>query len=147
MSEQHLDIALTVCFFCGKSDEIVMGNRLISGRDGPIHRKMHGKVVSMRPCGQCADWMKQGIMLIGIIEAKSDGAWNVPPPDPDMRKHWAPNPYRSGGIAVLKEAAFIRWSSTWVKADAAAAFALKHKWMFIEHEAGVKAGIWDPVKV
>lgn len=129
-------IALARCYFCGDIHQIVIGKYLSPMRQV---EEMHGKVISMRPCAKCEDLMKQGIILIGIIHGKSEKGWNIPPPLPDDRRGWMPNPYRSGGWAVMKESAFMRL----FKPDSSGAFGLKHRWMFIEHGAGVQIGMWD----
>lgn len=102
MSErQH--VALTRCYFCGEPDRIMLATRYYRTKQGmePSHDlgPMHDKIIDMKPCQECADWMKQGIILIGIDSTKSD---------PNRMKEEMPNPWRTGTFSVIKEEAFCR---------------------------------------
>lgn len=124
-------VALTKCFFCGGDGTILLHKRL-----GDIS-EAHGKVCDMEPCSKCSEYMKQGIILIGIDDAKSGNGWSIPP-DPGSRDHgnWVPNPYRTGAFVVIKDAALERA----INPPELAAGAKKHRWMFIEHAALVQMG-------
>ena len=79
--------AIPVCFYCGKekNEILLLGNNY--KQEAPRHA-----VWDHRPCDQCRDYMKQGIILIGVIgvdEAKSG----------DRSK-----PYRTGQFVVVSEA-------------------------------------------
>ena len=129
-------VALTKCYFCGESDKILLAktyNRTKNGME-PVHdlKPFHGKVVDMEPCQKCADYMKQGIILIGIDEAKSTPGWN---------KEKIPNPYRTGPFLVVKEEAIDHFPLRGKGADNIRGFAKKYRFMFVEHEVLEKLGI------
>lgn len=121
-------VSFTLCYFCGEADRIV-----IAKHNGAAARKtvesVDRHVIDLEPCPKCADWMKQGIILLGIDTAKSAPDWNKGP---------LPNPYRSGGFAVVREEAVRRL----LKPGPALDFALAHRWSFIEHDAGTQIGLW-----
>ena len=124
-------IAVTKCFYCGESDKIVI-SKFVS-RPSPTVEAMQDKVIDMEPCSKCKDFMRQGIILLTIDEAKSEKGWNIP----SGQQGWMPNPYRAGGFAVVKQPFIERLLE---KNEKMLAFALKHRWMFIEHEAAVRIG-------
>lgn len=136
-------VALTKCFYCLEGDKILLAKTYRRTKDGmePRHdlKPLDGKVVDMDPCPKCADWMEQGIILIGIDEAKSDPGWNEPPNINAERENWMPNPWRAGGFAVMKDEAFCRlFGKEFQK------FALKYRYMFMEQKAMVLLGIIPP---
>lgn len=88
-----LGVALVkkACRICGKSMDgpIIMNSRLSVAMAQKVE-KLHGKTIgyAKEPCQECQDMMKQGILLVGVVEAKTD----------DHN-----NPYRSGNRWVVKE--------------------------------------------
>lgn len=137
MSEPNMiGVALTKCYFCQKDDCIVINTRLGTLNAAKVE-KMHGKTISMEPCQKCADLMKMGIILITIDDAKSGEGWNKPPLRNDEREGWIPNPYRTGGWFVITDDAAKRMFPQ--MAD----WAIKHRFMFIEHEAAKMIGLFD----
>ncbi len=125
-TQNKVGVALTNCYFCGKGDRILL-NTLLTPAMATRVESAHGKVIDMEPCSECKKWMEQGIILLTIDNSKSGSGWNRSP---------IPNPYRTGGFFVMKEEAFKR-----IFDGEAAAFALKHRWMFIEQEAADKIGL------
>jgi hypothetical protein len=81
--------------------------------------------------------MKKGIILITIDDAKSGEDWNKPPLRNEERQGWMPNPYRTGGWLVITDDAAKRMFPQ--MAD----WAIKHRFMFIEHEAAKMIGLFD----
>ncbi len=142
-TQNKVGVALTNCYFCGKGDRILL-NTLLTPVMAQRVESAHGKVIDMEPCSECKKWMDRGIILLTIDGGKSEPGWNSPPTeysDYERRKGganppWMPNPYRAGGFFVMKEEAFKR-----IFNGEAAAFALKHRWMFIEQEAADKIGL------
>ena len=128
-NQNKMEVALTKCYFCGKDDKIIIPTRLTPKVNEQV-KECHGKVIDMIPCKECEDWMKKGIILLGIVESKCDKDWN---------KEQMPNPYRSGAFAVVTEEGFKRI----VNDKSMIEFAIKHRFMFIENEAGVKVGLWE----
>ena len=124
--ETKVGVALTKCYFCGEDDRIVLNSTLTEHHASKVEQA-HGKVIDMEPCAKCQEWMKQGIILLTIDPAKSDPDWNRKP---------LPNPYRTGGFTVIKEEALKR-----ILPPTMAQWAIKHRFMFIEHEAAEKLGI------
>lgn len=133
----RLAIALTNCFFCGEGDQLLIDKRpKFSDEPSAMERAAHGKVVNMEPCHKCADFMKQGIILITIDNAKSTPGWNKTAPGV------MPDPYRAGGFIVIKEEAFKRLFNSSAHANSSARdFGLKHRWMFLEHAAAEMMGL------
>ena len=91
---------------------------------------MHGKVIDMTPCNKCTDLMKQGIILITIDPDKSEPGWN---------RASMPNPYRTGGWFVVRDEAVERFAPSEL-----AEWAKKHRFMFIEHQAAERVGLFAP---
>ena len=76
--------AIPLCFFCLKpKNELILAGRMMDDKEAP-----RNKVWDKRPCTECENWMKQGIILISVDESKTT--------DQD-------NPYRTGGWCVVKE--------------------------------------------
>lgn len=132
MNDSRLAVALTKCFYCLGGGAIIMNSRLTEGVAKKVD-ELDGMVVDMEPCGQCKEWMKQGVILISIDSAKSDPGWNKPSGD-----QYIPNPWRAGGFAVVKDEAVRRMVNNQEMAD----WAIQHRWMFIEHAAGVAMGLF-----
>jgi hypothetical protein len=97
--------------------------------------QLHGKVINMDPCNKCQGYMQQGVILITIDDEKSGKDWHKP----DGSKHWMPNPYRTGGWFVVRDEAIKRM----IHPAEMAAWAIKHRWMFIEHAAAERMGLFD----
>lgn len=125
----NLEVALTRCFYCGDGNEILMNTRLTAAAAAQV-KQVHNKVLNMRPCPKCEELMKQGIILITIDSSKSGEDWE---------KADIPNPHRTGGFFVVKEAAVERMFN---EQKPALAFAKKHRWMFLEHEVAEKTGMF-----
>jgi len=133
-------VALTHCYYCGEADKILLASKYQQTKNGmePVKdlAPFNGKVIDMEPCRKCQDWMKQGIILIGIDDEKSEPNWNKAPED--KNPNWMPDPYRSGAFAVMKEEAFTRlFGGNEIFVD----HAIKHRFMFVEHEVMVRTGI------
>lgn len=91
-------VALTKCYFCGGSNEILLATRYRTDRHGEMQpttdvSKLHGQVVDKRPCPTCEDYMKQGILLISARPPETAGE----------------EPYRTGGFWVVREEAAAHW--------------------------------------
>lgn len=82
-------LAKEACPLCGKTvDGPILMNKRLTKPEADKVKALHGQVIGFtdEPCAECKELMTKGILLIGIIEAKTD----------DMR-----NPYRSGHICVV----------------------------------------------
>jgi len=126
---ENLEVALTRCYYCGAGNEVVL-NTVLTKAAADTVKAMHHRVVSTEPCPECAELMKQGVILITYDEAKSGKDWE---------KDKIPNPFRTGGFFVVKEDLIERV----FEHPEAVAFAKKHRWLFIEHEAAAKIGLFD----
>lgn len=127
-------VALTRCYFCGEPGDILLNRHITGGhRTKQFIKEADGKVVDMRPCSKCKEFMKQGIILITIDDAKSEKDWD---------KQSMPNPYRTGGWFVVKDEAIREVVSPPDMAD----WAIKHRWMFIEHQAAEMLGLFEMAK-
>ena len=93
VKENTLGVALVkeACRVCGKlmDGPIIMNTRLSKPMAQKVE-ELHGKTTgyAKEPCQECQDMMKQGILLVGVVEAKTD----------DHN-----NPYRSGNRWVVSE--------------------------------------------
>lgn len=86
VSEKYgVNPAIPVCFFCGKEKNMVIlaGRMGIEDKEAPRHA-----VWDHEPCDECAEYMKQGVMLMSVRDGES-----------------GQNPYRTGRMAVVKEEA------------------------------------------
>lgn len=162
---QKEHVALTNCFFCGEGSTILLAKEYRrdwqTGKTEPVHdlAPLHGKVIDMTPCPKCEEFMKQGVIVITIDSAKSDPNWDTPPEKQhcwQRVKHcfgdskcqcncegcharWMPNPYRTGCFSVVREDVFRREELRNL-IGSVADFALKHRWIFVEHEAAERIG-------
>jgi hypothetical protein len=132
-NDVKFNAAVTKCYFCGESYEVVI-NTLLTAKAAREVEELNGKVIDMNPCNKCEEYMKQGIMLITFDPAKSDPEWN---------KSSMPNPYRTGGFFVVTESAFKRIFHPKKLVD----YGLKARWLFIEHEAAVQLGLFASAEV
>lgn len=126
----NLGFALPKCFFCRKDkNEILMNRRLSPGLARQV-ADMHGKIVDMNPCSECEEWMNRGVLLISVRDGeKLPGSGKMP------------NPYRTGGWAVVTPDAFSR-IMTEIKADKTIVeSAIKHRWTFIEDSVWCMLGL------
>jgi hypothetical protein len=91
--EDQLGIALVkeACRLCGGevNDAIIM-NRKLSKKNAKKVEELHGKVIgyAKEPCKDCKEAMTKGLLMIGVIEEKTE--------DED-------NPWRSGHQWVIKK--------------------------------------------
>lgn len=132
MHRENKFVALTKCFFCGESGNILLDRRF---RD---ISKLDGAVISTEPCQKCRGFMEQGIIVITIDAAKSTPGWGSPPVDAEERKGWIPNPYRTGGFFVIKEEAMDRLNLP----ENLAQFMKRRRFMFMEHAAAEQLGFF-----
>lgn len=134
-----ISIALTRCFYCVEAGDLLIGKRLTGTN---TLRELDGKVCHMEPCPKCAEWMKQGVILIGIIPEKSDKGWDKRPANAEDRTRWMPNPYRSGLYSVMKDEAVRRIFGGLFGAESVA-MMLRTRWTFIEHKLAESIGLID----
>ena len=127
-----MGVALTKCYFCNESNEIILHTRLTPFHASQVE-KLNGMVINMNPCQKCEDLMKRGVILITIDNEKSAPGWEKP----DGGDNWMPNPYRTGGWFVVTDDATKRMFTS--MAD----WAIKHRFIFIEHEAAKMIGLFD----
>lgn len=135
-TEDTIGTALTTCYFCGGSNEVIINTKLTKQHADAV-KELNGKVVSMHPCDKCDEYMKKGIILLTIDSSKSDKNWNIVPPS--KPKHWIPNPYRAGGFAVITEEGLANMlgedSDMYI-------WAKSRRWMFLEHEVALRMGLF-----
>ena len=120
LSPKHgVNPAVPVCFFCGQDkNEVILAGRLRDDAEAP--RKA---VWDKQPCDTCAEYMRQGVILISVREG-SDGE----------------NPYRTGGFAVVKAEAIERI----VQPPELRAKILEARVAFIPDDAWLALGMPDP---
>jgi hypothetical protein len=61
MSEKCLNIGMTVCFWCGKSTGIAIGDRLVDCRDKWNVNRVFG---GYEPCDKCKENMSKGFTVM-----------------------------------------------------------------------------------
>lgn len=127
MNDNTFGVALTKCFFCLGDGDLVMNTRLYRGAPKRVEQ-LNGKVISLNPCTKCAEFMKRGVILLSFDPERSDKGWNKQP---------LPNPYRTGGFFVVRDEAIKR-----IFDPSVAEFALKNRWIYIEHDAAVSMGLF-----
>lgn len=108
-------VGMANCFYCGEGSKILLDTRLRN------KLPMNCGVIDLEPCSKCAEYMKQGIILIGI----------EPPEDGEIPLHnGLPNPYRTGQFAVVKESAVVDL----IPEGEHLTFTLKNRWVFMAKE-------------
>lgn len=125
-SDNLIGVALTKCFFCGEDDRILL-NQILSPKRAKAIEEMHGKVIDYEPCNQCAEYMKQGIILIAVDEEKTD--------DP---KH----PYRTGAFWVVTEDSIPKLISN----KEFCSEVLDRRMAFIPEQIARQSGLYDQMK-
>jgi len=78
-------IAMTKCFYCGESKDILLHQRFKDISE------VNGKVADKEPCPKCKGYMAEGIMIIEVKDGESGD-----------------NPYRTGRLHVITEDAATR---------------------------------------
>lgn len=138
MKKQH--VALTRCYYCLEPFEILLATEYLNGE--PVHdmAQYQDKCINMDPCPKCKGYMDQGIILITIDPSKSAANWHT---NPNPGEPFMPNPFRAGGWYVVREEAVRRMLEGSPKM---LEFAIKHRWMFIEHEAAERLGLVEAAK-
>lgn len=87
------------CFLCGESKGIILAgsscNRLAQSAGYDSYERMgsRGMCTDMEPCDKCQDYMKQGIIVIGVDPEKTT----------DQK-----NPIRTGHFSVIREEAMMQ---------------------------------------
>lgn len=84
MVEEKSHVGMDLCFLCHEPKGIVLDWRL---RNSLPRQACYNK----EPCDKCAEWMKQGVILISVRDGESGD-----------------NPYRTGGWPVVKDEALRR---------------------------------------
>jgi hypothetical protein len=114
LSPQHgVNPSVGVCFYCGEDDgTVVLAGKMKGDAEAP-----HKAIWTKEPCPKCKDYMKQGIIFIGV----RDGEASLSPGE---------NPYRSGQFLVVKEEAVKRMLEE--KSPALLADILKQRVAFLE---------------
>lgn len=108
---------IPTCFYCGEDkNEIALLGAAYRG-EAP----MKGVVLDQKPCDKCAGYMKQGVILISVKDGE-DGK---------------PNPYRTGGWAVIKDEAIRRM----VQPDDLAETIIARRAAFVPDEAWAALGL------
>lgn len=117
LSPKHgVNPSIGLCFFCQKAKEVLLFGRMKEDAQAP-----HAVVTNMEPCSECADLMKQGIILISA--------------NPFMTDDKA-NPWRSGSWCVVRVEAVERWKEAGMD-EAVVDSILEHRFGFIED------AVWD----
>jgi hypothetical protein len=90
LSPKHgLNPSMSVCFFCGEEkNEIILPGKL-NGDAEALRKAVWNKI----PCDKCEEYMRQGIIFIGVDERLTTDR---------------SNPYRTGKFAVIKDEAVKR---------------------------------------
>jgi len=140
----ELGVALTRCFYCLESSDILLNTRLTSKLSAFV-RACDGKVVDMSPCSRCQELMGRGVILITISDEQSEPGWSNPP-EREIRDRRGvvrkepgiPNPYRTGGWFVVTDD-FVRRVLTGDVVD----HVLRCRWGFLEHDVADALGLFE----
>lgn len=100
-------VGLMQCFYCGEAAGVALDKRLRDSLpDGQA-------VYDMQPCSKCAEYMRQGVILLGVKDdtefdriAAERKAWQAAQDRKPERQRapFIPNPFRSGDFLVVSEA-------------------------------------------
>lgn len=131
IQDSNFEVGMLHCYFCQEPDTIIMNSRLTQAAAKAV-REAHGKILDMTPCAKCKELMGQGVILITIDPAKSEEDWE---------KEKIPNPYRTGGWFVVRDDYLKRVINPGVALD----FALRHRFMFVEHGVAEALGLFKTV--
>lgn len=90
ISNKHgVNPSLSVCYYCGgDKNELILAGALPGDKPAP-----HRGVWNYEPCDECAEFMKRGVICIGVDESKTT----------DQK-----NPYRDGNWCVITAEALER---------------------------------------
>jgi hypothetical protein len=121
ISKQHgVNPSLVQCFYCGEDYGVALLGALPGDKPAP-----HRGVWNYEPCPKCADFMKMGVLCIGVDESKTD--------DPK-------NPYRDGNFCVVTTEAIARIVQPPTLVDE----ILRRRVTFIDGETWMKIGLPRP---
>ena len=88
--EHGLNPTITVCFICGKDKNEIALLGAAYKEQAPMHM-----CINKEPCDECKKMMDMGVLLVSV----RDGTDHE-------------NPYRTGGMCVVKPEAAQRWFTT-----------------------------------
>lgn len=67
--QRELGIALTNCFYCGGSKDILMSRRLMSKEQArEFEKQTSGAVTSLEPCNNCEEFFNDGYVYIIVFD-------------------------------------------------------------------------------
>ena len=104
------------CFFCGEATGVALCGAL------PGDAKAPRALPATDPCTQCAEYMKQGIILIEVADDTPEGDQN---------------PVRLGGWCVVRDSAISRI----ITPPELVAQILKERMAFVPHDAWLHVGL------
>jgi len=126
MSRQLMEkesVALTKCFYCGKSADILLATKYYRTKNGTVQpvedlSEFNGKADPRYPCDDCKEKMKIGIMLCEVRDGESGNT-----------------PYRTGRLWVMKQDACERIFQNFDFS--------KVRFTFIEESLAKQIGLYD----
>lgn len=132
-----LNPTMTTCFYCNELASILLvGSRTkkfkeigLAKKDGEMN--MNIGVIDAKPCSQCERYMKQGVILISIRDGEETEMENA------KREKRLPNPYRTGGWAVVRDEFIQRV----INPPELASQILKQRFCFVPDYAWDKLGL------
>lgn len=111
----------TRCFYCGEHNGLLLCCRFTPSLKPAVNMdEYRDRVVGMEPCATCANWMKQGVLLLTVRDGETGD-----------------NPHRTGGFYVVREEPLRK-----IVGDDHVMF--KTRWSFIEESAAKRIGIPVP---
>ena len=133
-------VGMSNCYFCGKAGSTL----LLDKRLRPTLEREVG-VIDMEPCSECAGYMKQGIIVMSIADDTTPEEMKGEEIENRFGRvvgRKPPNPYRTGGWAVVKQEAVERFADgEYLK------FAVEKRFMFITSTAWNQLGFEPKVEV
>lgn len=131
MSNSNFEVALAkeVCPVCAKEfDGPIIMNTYLTEEAAKKVKDLHQKPIGYmkEPCKECQEYMKQGVIVIGI--------------DPEKTESMS-NPYRSGAFAVVKPDLFERQLGTDAELDSTLHKIIEKRVTYMDHRTMIDLGM------
>ena len=105
MEKSH--VGMSNCFFCGEPNQILLDRQLKN------RIPQHVGVIDMTPCSECEKYVSQGIIIISIADDTTPEEMQgekITDKFGNVVRVLPPNPYRTGGWAVVTEEGIERFA-------------------------------------
>ena len=150
LSHKHgVNPTIPRCFYCWRDkNELILAGRLRDDAEAPKN-----SVWDMNPCSECEGYMEQGVIFISVRDGEMEKVereleieranysrtYNSLAQQKRHPFHFVPNPYRTGGWAVVTAEAVERWMESIVDNPFVRKSILEQRWAFLPDE------VWDAI--